>query len=398
MSGCSSDDGSASGAPSADESSLGTPNKATGAPVTIGFLLDGKSQFADTTDEARGAQAAVGYANNYLGGINGRPIDLKTCVTAATPAATTDCANQMVQAHVSAVVVGAVVNIDAAVDTLATAGIPLFMFSGVTQKALSTPGVFGFYNGMSLFGIAAVQAQEVGATKAAVIAAALPSIQGAAEGLGRIVYGNAGVSAQVVAIPPGTADMAPQITTAAGNNPGQFMVLGSDAFCVSSLRAIRTVAPKAAIAIPDRCITVGTGSSIPNGYEGMRVSTSGNYDPEAPDSKIFIAALAKYGDNAGFGPTAGYGWQPTLALIQALNASKVTDVTPADVVAAVKSAPPLPLPLGAGITYQCNGKQLPLSPNACGSDGIVATPAKDGSLTDFRKVTLTPSLFKLPGS
>ncbi|WP_254190563.1 ABC transporter substrate-binding protein [Nocardia noduli] len=395
MSACSSDDSTSSTAPTADETSLGTPNKATESPVTIGFILDGKSQIADTSDELLGARAAVGYANNYLGGVNGHTIDLKSCTASATSAGTTDCANQMVQARVSAVVVGGLTHIDSVVDTLAAAKIPLFMFGGVTQKALSTPGVFGFYNGMSLFGISAVQAQEVGAKKSAVIAAALPNIQGAAEGLGKIVYGNAGVSAQVVAIPPGTADMTPQISTAAGDT-GQFMVLGSDAFCVSSLRAIRTLAPKAAISIPDRCITVGTGNSIPNGYEGMQVSTSGSYDPEAADSKIFIAALAKYGDNGKFGPTAGYGWQPTLALLQALNASKVTDVTPASVVEGVKSAPPLPLPLGAGITYQCNGQQLPLSPNLCGSDGIVATPAKDGSLSGFRKVTLPQSLFSLP--
>ncbi|WP_405182671.1 ABC transporter substrate-binding protein [Nocardia sp. NBC_01377] len=380
-----------------DKSALGTPNKATGDPVTVGFIYNGKTQLGDTTDEVLGAQSAIGYANDYLGGINGHRIEFKACASGLAPSGTTDCANQMVQAKAAAVVVGALNNLDAAIDTLRPADIPIFMYGGTTQKSLSTPGVYGFYNGMSAFGISAVQAQKAGAKKAAVIVAAVPVAQGSAEGVGKLVYGNAGVPLEVVPIPLGTADMMPQVT-ATGNDVGQYLVLGSDAFCLSSLKAIRTLAPKAAITIPDRCITVGTGGSIPNGYEGMEVATSGDYTPEAPDSKIFTAALAEYGDGGKFGPTTGYGWQPTLAFIQALNATKPAELTPSSILAAVQSAPALPLPLGGGVTYQCDGKQNPLSPFMCGNDGVVATAAKDGTLSDFRKVTLQPSLFKLPGS
>ena len=39
---------------------LGTPNKATGSPVTFGFMWDGKTQSVDTTGDMKAANAAAG--------------------------------------------------------------------------------------------------------------------------------------------------------------------------------------------------------------------------------------------------------------------------------------------------------------------------------------------------
>src|SRR3546814_12356513 len=46
---------------------------------------------------------AVEYANEYLGGIGGRPIELVVCGNGATPAGAQDCANQLVEQDVVAV-------------------------------------------------------------------------------------------------------------------------------------------------------------------------------------------------------------------------------------------------------------------------------------------------------
>ena len=62
---------SASAGVPAAASPLGTPKKATGAVVTLGFVSDGKSDAIDNTSEIKAAQAAVSYANNYLGGLAG---------------------------------------------------------------------------------------------------------------------------------------------------------------------------------------------------------------------------------------------------------------------------------------------------------------------------------------
>src|SRR5258708_5732164 len=79
---CSSDDkptssSNGSGSSSSDGgSTLGSPNKATGTPIKIGFAYDGPSATGDATDTFTGAKAAAQYANDLLRGIHGHPVDL----------------------------------------------------------------------------------------------------------------------------------------------------------------------------------------------------------------------------------------------------------------------------------------------------------------------------------
>lgn len=60
------------------EYTKGTPVVATGDPIKIGFA--NSSDFFPAVDE--GAQVAVDYVNNYLGGVAGRPIELVSCTLA----------------------------------------------------------------------------------------------------------------------------------------------------------------------------------------------------------------------------------------------------------------------------------------------------------------------------
>ena len=63
---------------------FGTPKKATGTPYVFGMINDETG--AVTFPEARqGAIAAANYVNNYLGGINGHPIQIDNCIGDGTP-------------------------------------------------------------------------------------------------------------------------------------------------------------------------------------------------------------------------------------------------------------------------------------------------------------------------
>ncbi|NMD61414.1 UNVERIFIED_ORG: branched-chain amino acid transport system substrate-binding protein [Nocardia globerula] len=394
---CSSSDDSGSSAakPSANETVLGTPNKATGSPVTIGFISEGKSPSIDTTDEIRGAKAAAAYANDYLGGIGGHPIEVKACEALAQPAVATDCSNQMVQAGAAAVVGPSPGELDNLIDVLSPASIPLVIHSGSTPKGLSSPGVFSLSNGTAYFAISAVSAKDQGLKNTLGIAIGVPGAEGPTKQIGGLLWGNAGLKFNVTGIPPGTADMTPQIASA-GADADNFFVIGNDSFCTSAFKAIKTTKPDAPIFAIDRCITIGGGSSIPNGYEGINVATSQNLSPDAPDSQLYSAILAKYGDGAKFGQISSVGYAPMLGMIKALNAAKISDPTKETVMAAMKSAPPTEYPLTNGIMFQCNGKQIPISPNICSSDGIVAKANKNGELTDFQQVKIDPSLYAAP--
>ena len=76
---------------------------------------------AVTFPEARqGAIAAANYVNNYLGGINGHPIQIDNCVGDGTPATAARCANELVAKHPIAILGAADVGAPASIPVYAT--------------------------------------------------------------------------------------------------------------------------------------------------------------------------------------------------------------------------------------------------------------------------------------
>lgn len=376
-----------------DTAALGTPNKATGSPVTIGVISEGKGQAVDQSDEFRGAQAAAAYANEYLGGIGGHKVEVKVCEVRQDPAMATDCANQMVTAGVSAVVEGTLAEVDQTIEVLTPAGIPIIAASGSTKAALTTPGYFSLFNSLSYFGVPAADGKEQGVSKAVMVVVGVPGAEGPARDVGTLLYKNAGIDLEVSAIPPGTADMTPQITAASADEPGLYHVFGNESFCTPAIQAIKAVDPDAAITAIAQCLSAAGAKSIPGGYEGVHVVTTSDLDPEAEDTKLFRAVVGKYGDGAKESVITGSGYSPMLGMINALNAAKITDVSAKGITAAMKSAPATNYPLGAGATFSCDGKQMPISPNVCSSDGIIASATADGKLEDYQLVPSDPELY-----
>ncbi|TVZ06932.1 hypothetical protein EAS64_06255 [Trebonia kvetii] len=114
--------GSASAAGTASADPFGTPKKATGTPYVFGMINDETG--AVTFPEARqGAIAAAAYVNNYLGGINGHPIQIDNCTGDGTPATAARCANQLVGDHPLAIL--------GAADVGAPASLPIYQHAGL---------------------------------------------------------------------------------------------------------------------------------------------------------------------------------------------------------------------------------------------------------------------------
>src|SRR2546423_238630 len=135
---------------SAAASPLGTPKKATGSEVTLGFVSDGKSDAIDNTPEIKAAQAAVSYANNYLGGLAGHKLALNVCETKQTPSGATDCATNMVQAKVPIVITPVSGQSGTIYDGIKAAGIPYLQYGSIDQGVLGGPAanVFVLTNGI----------------------------------------------------------------------------------------------------------------------------------------------------------------------------------------------------------------------------------------------------------
>jgi branched-chain amino acid transport system substrate-binding protein len=137
------------------------PLKATGSPVLVGFINpqgDPNGSFPDVT---AGAEAAVSYINDNLGGIGGdpakgiagRPIKLATCFLSISPSSSTSCANQVV-AQKPAFIEAGYQFFGSVVDPIyAAAGIPVINFSPITQADFQGKDIYDIAAGGGCVGV-----------------------------------------------------------------------------------------------------------------------------------------------------------------------------------------------------------------------------------------------------
>jgi branched-chain amino acid transport system substrate-binding protein len=355
-------------------SPLGTPKKATGSVVTVGFVSDGKSDAIDNTPEIKAAQAAVSYANNYLGGLAGHKIALNVCETKQTPSGATDCATNMVQAKVPVVVTPVSGQSGTIYNGLKDAGIPYLQYGSIDQGVLagSPATTFVLTNGIgtALAGPAGIAA-DAGVKKAGILVTDVPAASGPVTQAAPIFYKNAGVTPDVITVPVGQADMTPEIQAGISNGDGAFAMVGNPAFCTSAIKGLTTVGFKGPITVIQQCIDDTSASATNGGYKGVNVLTTTDTSPTNKDYRQYVAVMKKYAKGVDIGGVAPGGYASILSLVVALP-NLTGDVTAQTVSAGMASMPATPLPLGGGITFQCNGTQVSLAPPICSTQVLRA--------------------------
>ncbi|MCU1344224.1 MAG: putative branched-chain amino acid transport system [Acidimicrobiia bacterium] len=369
--------GGAAATTTSDASSvLGTPKPATGTPVKIGFITEGKQQAIDNSSEVPAAQAAAKYANDYLGGIGGHPIVLDVCDDKQTPSGTTDCDNQMIADKVPIVLNNVTGNGDPLIKNISAAGIPLMAYQSSVQSIITSPNAYVLTNGLgAVFAGPAKIAQNNGYKRGAIFVIDVPAAADPVKQLYPLIWKNAGnIGIDIVAIAPGTADMTPQVQAELSKSPDLVQVLGDVTFCSSALKALKTLGYSKTIAIIAQCVTSTSAAGIPGGYKGMQETTVYSTDPSDAENKLYKAAMTKYApstDPYANGVTSG-GWGVTLGLARAL-AGLQGEVTTANIKTTLAAMPPTPVPLGGGVTFQCTGKQIAITPAVCATGALQAT-------------------------
>ena len=368
---------------------LGTPKKATGTPLTFGFVLDGKTPSIDNSSYEPAAKATAEYANNYLGGINGHPVSLKICQTGGTPSGATTCAVQMIKAKVDGVIVATTSQDSILFNTLQGSGIPYVTSGTAAQDILLKPHGYVLGNALGTIGAPAVIAKQNGIKKAAYVVIDVPAATGPISTIAKPVFKNAGVSLQVVPISPTVADQTPQIQQAISNGAGLFSIAGDEAFVTKSVKALRQLNFKGKIVTIVRNLTPASVASVPDdGFNGVMYVGAHTDEASDPDVQLMQAVMNKYanGLNDYFVPDA---FAAVLGTVRALE-GRTNAVNAKTIDAALSSMPTaVKLPLGAGITEQCGAKLVPLTPNACTAGVLVATLDKDSHGHDYKQVDTT---------
>ena len=394
-SGSSGSSGSSSSGGGTANTLLGPAKAATGTPIKLGLISDGKSQAIDNTSEIASGQAAAKYINEHLGGVGGHPVTLDVCQDGQTPAGTTNCVNQMIADKVVAVVYG-VSGQGGTIQTGLKAGnIPLIAYATIDQGSLlSKTGVFAITNGLGALAGPAKLLQDAGGKRGAVVVEDVPAASGPVKQIDPIFYKNAGAALDVVAIAPGTPDMTPQIQAELAKSPDQVSMVGNDTFCTSVIKALKTLGYAKQIVVIPQCISPAAASAIPGGFAGITLLTSFSQDSKDPEVALYDAVMAAYapGTSPNGSVTSG-GYAAVMSFYRGMT-GVTGDITPAVVESTFTAMAPQPMPLATGVTFQCSGKQISFTPAVCATGYLEATLDAQGNGSGYKPIDLT-ALLKL---
>jgi branched-chain amino acid transport system substrate-binding protein len=373
---CGGDDAgdSATGATRESRDLLGPEDRASGEPVRIGMVSDGNTPAYDGTDELRAAQATAEYWNTHRRGVGGRPVEVVTCETHGDPAGGTDCANRLVEQDVIAVALStSAVALDVW-EPLHAAAVPTMWFQASGEAIASDDqSSFLLANPTKTLGALPISVAEREGTDT--IAFVTIDVPQAIDGLEALypVLDEMGLEHETMAIPPGTADMTPQMQQIADSGAGVVHVVGNDAFCIAAFNGLHAVGYDGAVAAVSQCITDATRTAVPGDVlEGTFItSTVALGATDDPTFQLYEAVMDAYGqdiqDAANAGTMAGYAAMG--ALLTSL-ADISGEITPQTVLETIRAMPAAELPGAGGVTFRCDGTADPALPAVCTNQSL----------------------------
>ena len=373
-------DNSASSAIEAPASAF--PDKpATGTPIKIGLINPEGGPAISQPSNREAAEAVVQYANANLGGIAGHPIELITCASKEDPASNRDCANQMVEAGVTAVVVTTTGHGDTMAPIITKAGIPYMTPSAASSAELTSPNSYALTGGFpGTLKSMASYAAENGYKKITTFVIDTGSVVPTTKALGGPAFQAAGVELQVIPIPLGTPDATPQVSSGISGDVQGVAVVGDSTMCTSVLKSLGTLGATQDKMLIQPCLDPATIEAVGDALEGAHVFTTADLNSDNEEAVLYRSVMQKYSPDTD---TAGYtytGYQGLLGLVRATQ-GLTGDPTPASLNAAIQSAKNVALPAGNDITFTCDGSAVPNLPAICGSE-LVTVTIEDGKPID----------------
>jgi len=359
-------------------SAFGTPKKATGSPYVFGMINDETG--AVTFPEARqGAIAAVDYVNNYLGGINGHPIQIDNCTGDGTPATAARCANQLVAAHPIAIL--------GAADVGAPASIPIYQhanlaylggipFTPVPETAANSVQFWSVSVGDNA--AAAVYAgKTLGVKSVAIIYFSNPQGESLLPQI-TPVFKAAGVTTiKDIPLSPTSPDPSPQAALVESSG-AQLVYVDVPNGCGNVLKALKAVGYSGKIMGIDPCGAPPVIQAAAGGANGMYIASPFLLQAgSSSQAQLFTAAMKKWaapGTLIDSISTAGFA---TVMNVQQVLAAITSTPTTASILAAFRSGTHQNF---LSHPYTCDGQALKGAAAIC-NDYYLMNQIQNGTLT-----------------
>ena len=327
-------------------------------PVDIGFVNQQGGQQVIGALATNGAQLAVKYVNDQLGGVDGHPVKLVTCfITSAEEEGTTCGQKFLANKSVSVIEEGAVaIGVQSLYATIGTAK-PVIVGVSVTPiDSVKSNAVILFGDVTHVLGPFGTYASQVVHAKTAALV--YPNIAGITDGAAAIDASlkAAGVKVKSVAYDPNETDLIGPLTSAGASTADLVIPYTEAGGCVDLAKGLKQLGitdAKKILSAPlclNSQVAAGLGGDYPIWTYAIASSLFG--DPTDPGMPAYEKVTAQYGQTADApDPWNIVSFGQTLTTVRFLNQLGYGNITPSAVLAKAKAFTG-PVALGAP-SLQC---------------------------------------------
>jgi branched-chain amino acid transport system substrate-binding protein len=279
------------------------------APIVIGWVNQQGGPADVGPGATKGAEMAVKYVNEELGGVGGHPIKLVTCFTSTSEEQGQSCGQKMVNNKDVAVVnVGAVAIGAQSLDSTVGAAKPIVYGVAIgSSNAKNKTGFALFGNGVSVSAPFGTFVSQV--LKAKSTAVVWPELPGINESSQAIVASSkaAGLETKQVSWNPTATDLVGPLTAAGAQTADVIQANTDPKGCVNLAKALEGLKIDTPVVSEPLCLNPDVAKTLgdtPKWYYGIASSLATDTTDPA------VAAYLKVAEKYGLGEASGDNWIP----------------------------------------------------------------------------------------
>jgi branched-chain amino acid transport system substrate-binding protein len=322
----------------------GTAGKANSSlsPVAIGWV-NGQGGAVSTPQATEGAQAAVNFVNNHLGGIGGHPLALHTCFIASAEEEGQRCGQQLLaDSAVTSIAFGAVVTGSESLEAVVGGQKPVVIGVSAAPADAKAKNAYIFYGDQThILGPWGTYLRDKLHAKTAAIV--YPNQAGAQTGAQATKQGieKAGIKAKSVGFDPQATDLLGPLTAAGVQTSDVFVPFPDTPQCANMAKALKEIGSRKPVVSNPLCldprVAEALGGDLPLWTYG--IATVLPSDATAADAKTYTAVAAQNGLAGGdtLNPWAEVAWGTILEIAKFMNAGGAENATPSSVASQLKA-------------------------------------------------------------
>jgi branched-chain amino acid transport system substrate-binding protein len=347
-------------------------------PIKIGLINQEDTPLGSFPEVRGGVEAAAAWVNAELGGVDGRRIEIISCVSSFSVEQSQGCAQELVQDDVVALVGGIDVTSNGSIPVLQQNGIPVV--GGIPANLAEQQSELNFFFSGGVAGAMAAMiahAEMNGAESVMIAYGEFESFEVTARDYAAPVAESLGMRVVLQPFPIVGADMLQVLTSASDADVDALIVAAADTSCVPVMEGAVQLELHSQLYLVGACAAETILEAAGSSAAGVVFSAEGPPDPDDVEGAIFDAVVQEYAT----GPAGGagtVGFRSLMNLYALLLEIGADNIEPATITALVQDA--VDRPSFWGHPYTCDGNRVPGLPALCAPEqGLFTTTGVPGA-------------------